>query len=64
MKIIEKRKMGRPKTENPKYIKYSIRIDVETERKLKDYCTIHNITKGEAFRRGINHLLNEEKNFI
>lgn len=52
---------GRPKIENPKSIKYSIRLDDETEQKLKDYCEKHGITKGEAIRRGIHLLLAEEK---
>ncbi len=52
---------GRPKIENPKSIKYSIRLDDETEQKLKDYCEKYGITKGEAIRRGIHLLLAEEK---
>ncbi len=52
--------VGRPKAEKPKDIKYSIRIDAETERKLQEYCTEHNITKGEAIRQGI-HLLLQKK---
>ena len=52
---------GRPKIENPKSIKYSIRLDDETEQKLKEYCEKHGITKGEAIRRGIHLLLAEEK---
>ena len=31
-------KIGRPKSDNPKSIKYSIRLDMETEEKLKNYC--------------------------
>ena len=52
---------GRPKIENPKSIKYSIRLDDETEQKLKEYCEKHGITKGEAIRRGVHLLLSEEK---
>lgn len=51
---------GRPKVENPKEIKYSIRMDAETERLLQKYCIKHGITKGEAIRRGI-HLLVSQK---
>lgn len=53
------RMVGRPKAENPKSIKYSIRMDVETEKRLKAYCKKHNITKGEAIRRAIQKLINE-----
>lgn len=51
---------GRPKLENPKQSRFSIRLDANTEQRLKVYCEQHNITKGEAIRRGI-HLLLEEK---
>lgn len=48
---------GRPPVENPKTVKYSIRLDVETERRLVAYCERAGITKGEAFRRGVGLLL-------
>lgn len=48
---------GRPKADNPKEIKYSIRLDFETEQKLKEYCQNNGITKGEAIRQGIHLLL-------
>ena len=50
---------GRPKVDNPKTIKYSIRLDADTERALKKYCENNNITKGEAIRKGIQLLLKE-----
>lgn len=53
------KKMGRPKAEKPKAIKYSIRTDEETERRLEEYCTREDITKGEAYRRGIELLLKQ-----
>lgn len=52
--------LGRPKAENPKSNRFSIRLDDETERKLEVYCKENNITKGEAIRRGI-HLLLQKK---
>lgn len=52
---------GRPKADNPKDIKYSIRLDSDTEERLKDYCQAHKITKGEAIRKGIHLLLSNEK---
>lgn len=48
---------GRPKAENPKEIKYSIRMDAETEQRLKEYCEKQGITKGEAIRQAIRLLL-------
>lgn len=52
--------VGRPKAEKPKDVRYSIRLDAETEKRLEKYCEIHNITKGEAIRRGIHLLLSQE----
>ena len=52
---------GRPKADNPKSSRFSIRLDEETERKLKIYCEQYDITKGEAIRRGIHLLLAKEK---
>lgn len=51
---------GRPKAEKPKEIRYSIRLDVETEERLKQYCEAHKITRVAAIRRGIELLLNKE----
>lgn len=52
---------GRPKAEKPKDIRYSIRLDAETEHRLIEYCEEHNITKGEAIRQGIHLLLATKK---
>lgn len=55
------KKMGRPKAEKPKEIKYSIRTDAETERRLEAYCAAQGISKGEAYRKGIELLLRQKK---
>ena len=52
---------GRPKVDNPKSVKYSVRLDVETEEKLKKYCEKKGISRMEAIRRGIHLLLEKEK---
>ena len=52
---------GRPRANNPKANRFSIRLDDITERKLKQYCMKHGISKGEAIRRGIYLLLSQEK---
>lgn len=54
-------KMGRPKSENPKGIRYSIRTDEETERRLKAYCEAMGISRGEAYRKGIELLLGQDQ---
>lgn len=52
---------GRPKVENPKSVNYTIRLDMETEKHLQEYCAKHDITRGEAIRRGIHLLLEQKK---
>lgn len=54
-------KIGRPKVEKPKNIRYSIRIDIETENKLVKYCDYNNISKGEAIRKALELLLENKK---
>lgn len=48
---------GRPKADNPKSVKYSIRLDIDMENRLIEYCKRMGITKGEAIRRAIDWLL-------
>lgn len=53
--------VGRPKADNPKSNRFSIRLDNITEKRLEEYCDEHHITKGEAIRRGIYLLLEQKK---
>ena len=52
---------GRPKAENPKVVRYNVRLDVETDKKLDEYCVEHGIEKAEAIRMGIHLLLSQKK---
>lgn len=52
---------GRPKVDNPINIRTSVRLDKETDDKLNQYCIEHEITKGEAIRKGVHLLLKEKK---
>ncbi|MBO5145025.1 MAG: CopG family transcriptional regulator [Lachnospiraceae bacterium] len=52
---------GRPKVENPINIRTSVRLDKETDDKLNEYCLKNGMTKGEAIRKGV-HLLLENEN--
>lgn len=54
-------KMGRPKAEKPKDIKFSIRLDMELNEKLEKFCEEHSIIKAEAIRQGIKMLLEQKK---
>lgn len=53
--------VGRPKADNPKINRFSIRLDEKTEKKLEEYCAENKVTKGEAIRQGIDLLLNPKK---
>ena len=55
---------GRPKAENPKDVRFSVRLDAETDRRLQEYCLKNGITKGEAIRRGVHLFLASEKQEI
>lgn len=57
--LMQLKKMGRPKAEKPKEIKYSIRTDADTERRLRAYCEAMGISRGEAYRKGIELLLEQ-----
>lgn len=52
---------GRPRVDEPKDIRFSIRIDDETNKKLDAYCEQNGITKAEAIRKGIHLLLSQKK---
>ena len=52
---------GRPKAENPKDTRFSIRLDADTVKRLDAYCEKHGITRAEAIRQGIHLLLAQEK---
>ena len=47
---------GRPKIENPKSDRITVRLDSENVSTLEQYCKQENIEKAEAIRRGINKL--------
>lgn len=51
---------GRPKTENPINIRTSVRLDAETDKQLLEYCKQHNLSKGEAIRKGVHLLLGKK----
>lgn len=53
-------KMGRPKKDNPITVHTSVRLDVETDAKLTEYCKAHCVTRGEAVRKAIGLLLEEK----
>ena len=54
---MSQRKVGRPKTDKPKEIKFSIRLDQEMLERLVEYCEKNNITKGGAIRKALGLLL-------
>lgn len=56
------KKMGRPPIQNPRSKAVHVRLDAETARKLNEYCEEHGLAKTEAIRRGLQKLLDGEKN--
>lgn len=50
---------GRPKSDNSKSERITVRLDSETSDTLKEYCEQENIEKAEAVRRGIGKLKSE-----
>lgn len=54
-------KTGRPRTKNPINIRTSVRLDAKTDKALNEYCKKHSLTKGQAIRKGVLLLLDEEK---
>lgn len=54
------KKMGRPKAVNPKSVGLSIRLDADTAEAMEGYCHRNGVSKGEAIRRGIRRLVEEE----
>lgn len=52
---------GRPKAENPKSVNLTVRLDEDTNVRLQLYCEKHQITKGQAIRKGVHLLLDQKK---
>lgn len=52
---------GRPKVENPLTVEVKARIDVETNKKLVEYCKKNKVTRTEVVREGIVRVLNAKK---
>lgn len=48
--------MGRPKSDNPKSVQVTVRLDKEHSEILKEYCEKEQVEKAEAIRRGIRKL--------
>ena len=46
-------KMGRPKIDNPKVNKISVRLSDEEHVKLIEFAKAHSMTKAEAFKKGL-----------
>lgn len=49
-------KMGRPKSDNPKSTRFSIRLDDETLAKVDEIATSYSLTRTQVIRQGIELL--------
>jgi len=52
---------GRPKSDNPKADRITIRLDNEHSQIIQDYCEQEKVEKAEAIRRGIQKLRSDIK---
>ncbi len=52
---------GRPKIENPKKERITVRLDNESVEILNEYCLQNKVDKAEAIRNGIQKLKSEIK---
>lgn len=55
------KKLGRPASDNSKKVRYTIRLDKETNDILLKYCNQKNIDISEGIRTGIKKLDDEIK---
>lgn len=46
-------KTGRPKSQNPKDYRFSIRLDDDIFQKLENYCQENNMKKSEVIRAAL-----------
>ena len=51
---------GRPKVDNPKDVRFSIRLDHDVYGKLEKYCKQHGMRKSEVIRKAIEDLILSE----
>lgn len=58
IKVIDKKKMGRP-TDNPKIIVKRARMSEEDVNKLKMCCEVLGISESDVLRMGINKVYEE-----
>ncbi len=54
-------KTGRPKVDNPKNERITIRLDSKHSEIISKYCKQEKVEKAEAIRRGISKLESEIK---
>lgn len=54
--------IGRPKADNPKDIRFSIRLDSETFARLQQRCERDSLTVAQAIRQAINQFWSKSKN--
>ncbi len=52
---------GRPKIDNPKKERITVRLDDESVEIIEKYCFQNEVDKAEAIRRGIHKLRSEIK---
>lgn len=54
--LSDKKKIGRPFSDNPKSVKLTVRIDNSEAETLDDYCARKEISRAEGVREAIRDL--------
>ena len=54
-------KMGRPKAENPRLIKVTVRLTEEENMLFLEYADKHNLSKSDAIKKGLELLYSQDK---
>lgn len=55
-------KMGRPKVDDPKEHRVTIRFSNSEKQLLEDYAKKHNLTKVQVIKNGLELLFRQEEN--
>ena len=51
---------GRPKSDKPLTIEVKARIDIETNKKLEEFCKQSGMTRTDVVRKGIEKVINKK----
>lgn len=56
---MQKKRMGRPPSENPRLLRVDVRLSEEEMKLLDEYCKKNNITRPQGLRDGLKALFSK-----